>query len=531
MTPEQFDAEFAAKVRKHYATDKRLVHLGIPTHERVVVWVAPGKDDTDVQWSEARADGATAPSIHVSEAGPLRLEFAGLQPATRHLISLPRDENHLDAWTAPDPAKPAEARFLAFGCFSPFGHDEKGEVSQATVHALHLLRERSRYADFALASGDQVYVDEGGYKSRPPPRTMVVGRHAEVIRYEEGKAAECFDVLYRVFFSIPALDTAFAQMPTAMMWDDHDIRDGWGSQGDEQQPRWQAHYAAARSRFIGWQMLRNPNGAEVATRPELHFDFDWGSTTSVFVMDQRSARDFTAKRAISDAQLEAMKAWLARSAGTPGPRCFVLVSPLPLTIEPNIVFDAIEHGLEYRADDRRDTWASEQNRGQLDLLLTALVDHFDAHPEHRLLVISGDMHYHDVRELQTPARGVFGHEIVASGIAQPLFAPLGGDQTFLKKRLAAKRLTCFRGPGFAEVVVSPDGSVGVMLHIAALGGPIFAKPHVLVNATGSSWARTLGRMQTLALTHSKEWSDHVFLDPAKKKTAELDADDWSDPFP
>ncbi len=527
MTPQQLDAQFAAAVRKHYRTDRRLVHLGIPLHDRVVVWVAPGREDGAVRWSDTRAEGVDgAPSVQTSEAGTVRIELTGLRPHTRYVIRVPGAAAPLEAWTAPDPKQPAEARFLTFSCFSPFGHDVNGEVNEATVHALHLLRERARYADFAIASGDQVYVDEGGYKDPPPPRTLVTGKHAGKRMYTPGAAAACFDVLYRVFFSIPPLDEALARVPTAMMWDDHDIRDGWGSQGDEADAQWHEHFAAARSRAMGWQMLRNPQAPK---QPELCCRFEWGSTTTVFVMDQRSARNSNERRVVSQEQLDAIRAWLGSASGD-APKCFVLVSPLPLTIEPNAVFKIIEDHLAIREDDIRDTWSSRENREQLDALLTLLVEHFDAHRKHRLVVLSGDMHYHDVRELESKGRGVFGHEIVSSGLAQPMFAPAGGDHTFLGDRLAARRLTHHRGPGFAELVVGLDGDVGLMLHVAARGHGFTKEPSELRNRTSSSWARTLGRTQALRLERSDEWGDNAFLEPASRKTGLNAAPDWSDPF-
>ena len=42
-----------------------------------------------------------------------------------------------------------------------------------------------------------------------------------------------FRTVYRYNFSSPAVIAVFARLPSKMMGDDQEIRDGWGLQGDE----------------------------------------------------------------------------------------------------------------------------------------------------------------------------------------------------------------------------------------------------------------------------------------------------------
>jgi phosphodiesterase/alkaline phosphatase D-like protein len=88
---------------------------------------------------------------------------------------------------------------------------------------------------FACGVGDQVYV-EGDYHSygeyghhhpmsawtveeKPRPRVGL----ADLPRF--------LDTCYRGHWSFTTFERALQVCPSLMIWDDHDIRDGWGSQG------------------------------------------------------------------------------------------------------------------------------------------------------------------------------------------------------------------------------------------------------------------------------------------------------------
>jgi hypothetical protein len=107
--------------------------------------------------------------------------------------------------------------------------------------------------DLLCGSGDQVYVEPGHdvygawgdahpitawtVESRPRPR---VGLTAFVAFLDEA---------YRRSWSFETLDEVLKTTPSVMTWDDHEIRDGWGSQGDEH-VYLDTYYAAARDAFL-----------------------------------------------------------------------------------------------------------------------------------------------------------------------------------------------------------------------------------------------------------------------------------------
>jgi phosphodiesterase/alkaline phosphatase D-like protein len=480
-----------------------LVHPGFPSPDSVTLWYAreAGAQAPATVAASFAGDGDKLQRaiIHHSFRHVGRVRIEGLEPSTRYLVTLMLDgvaSAPIPLCTAPSERDAPPFSFLAYSCFSPFpksGHS----LNARTVHCLNLLAQRSEPASegsvpapaFALGMGDQVYVDDGVIPF-PPARAMLYGWRSQYPRYPKTRARDFFDILYDAYFRLEPFERSLRALPHAMMWDDHDIRDGWGSQLDEGDI-WRDHLNAAREAFLSYQVLRNPapvaypdfNTAVGATwekrvaelldidasptqRPELHFQFQWGAATHFLVLDLRSQRqaDPKAPRVITERQLAALDGWLSsRVEGQLRPRLYVLVTPIPLTHAADSSHGPASRAW-FRADDRRDSWWSQEARGQRDEILKRLRAHFLRNPADRLLVLSGDVHFAEVLTLslvEGGARRVFGHEVISSGLAQSAFygrgsrletqadfEPIAG----LHSQSAGSRLFA---PHFAEIFVGP----------------------------------------------------------------------------
>lgn len=149
---------------------------------------------------------------------------------------------------------------------------------------------------FLLMTGDQVYVDQGksawdDHLHSPPGRR----RQALADKYYE-------------HWSLEPLRTIMANIPTYMIWDDHEVRDGWGSwAGDSptlaaQYPRgatiaedYELYFNDARDVYWHFQAVHGPGfilGPEPGTnnRYALPYFFECGRLC-VLVLDGRGARD------------------------------------------------------------------------------------------------------------------------------------------------------------------------------------------------------------------------------------------------
>ena len=144
--------------------------------------------------------------------------------------------------------------------------DERGrEIDALRTLALRMRDEpRERWPDLLLLLGDQVYADEVSPGTAAFAETR---RHPEeppgrrVLDYEE------YTRLYKESWSEPAIRWLLSTVPTAMIFDDHDVHDDWNiSQAwvDEMRATdwWDEHVVAAMMSYWVYQHIGNVSPSE-----------------------------------------------------------------------------------------------------------------------------------------------------------------------------------------------------------------------------------------------------------------------------
>jgi hypothetical protein len=406
------------------------------------VWIKGSRD-----LAEARLEGGESielePPFYVAvveaDPGATIVEFRGASEPVRVTVDVP-DARALGA--------PKE-RFgiLSYGCFDPFtvidgvtvvdpgdGTDRAGEKRD---HVSRLLAARDLFrraalgelpdfpaADLILGAGDQVYL-EGAHDSYTDyhvrhPLTAWTVEAMPKPRLGLAAFTRFVDETYRMYWSFTTLDDVFRAVPGLMMWDDHEIRDGWGSHGDEH-VYVDTYYAVARAGFADHGFARGPRKWEArleAYDAPLHQSLSLHGLP-IFVLDQRSARDVRVPRVLGDEQWAAFSAWL--DALDPADSdLYVVVSPLPLLYRlTNLADLAAEFDGEVR-DDWLDAWSSDPNVAELDRVMTAMAAAWQRGMH--AIIFSGDMHLSallraDARRGSEEAPEVMAYELVTSGLA------------------------------------------------------------------------------------------------------------------
>ena len=123
-----------------------------------------------------------------------------------------------------------------------------------------------RWPDLMLLIGDQVYADEVG----PATRRFIEQRRdpSRPPGYEIADFAEyCF--LYREAWSEPSVRWLLSVVPTAMIFDDHDVHDDWNISASwrrdfQAKPWWQARIRGAYGSYWIYQHLGNLSPGELA---------------------------------------------------------------------------------------------------------------------------------------------------------------------------------------------------------------------------------------------------------------------------
>jgi hypothetical protein len=242
------------------------------------------------------------------------------------------------------------------------------------------------------------------------------------------------DSLYRAFYSFRALADVLRTVPQVSVWDDHDIRDGWGSQLDEYDENGEMdeclkpYYEVARAAYVNHSVASGPRAAETPALTKtgpLHQQFRFGNLPG-FAWDLRSARDASRRQVVDVAQMEAFFTWLEKDVADGD--IAIIVSSMPLFLRNNDVAEyAGRKFAGHMNDDLRDAWASEENKVQRHQILEALMK---ARVERNIkpVFVSGDYHKAALSELWyfeekprgswgwKPVRKVFGYEILATGL-------------------------------------------------------------------------------------------------------------------
>ncbi len=191
-------------------------------------------------------------------------------------------EVHLDGervW--PDPADgwpesrirtraATDAVRLAFGSCrvaGPLDDESSG------VDALHALAEQMRFArphtwpDELLLVGDQVYADEN---ISPETRAFIESRRdTSVGAGHEVADVEEYTHLYRESWSVPPVRWLLSTVPSAMVFDDHDVRDDWNTSAAWRQQMqatdwWQGRIEAGLMTYWLYQHLGNLSPEDLA---------------------------------------------------------------------------------------------------------------------------------------------------------------------------------------------------------------------------------------------------------------------------
>ena len=152
---------------------------------------------------------------------------------------------------------------------------DEGTDALAASAAMLSRGDRDHWPDVLLMIGDQVYADEPG----PATRRFIESHRAtkgepgapagEVADFEE------YCALYREAWSDPAVRWLFSVVPTAMIFDDHDIHDDWNTSGAWRRaytakPWWGGRIESAYQSYWVYQHLGNLSPAELAA------DETWG---------------------------------------------------------------------------------------------------------------------------------------------------------------------------------------------------------------------------------------------------------------
>lgn len=390
---------------------------------------------TDSRWRvSVLVVGDGAPPVLSVDAGvvssPVVLGTVDGSTAWRWELDLPRGgarsysvEGKTFPLAVPSVGEPLRQAYVSCNGFSskkladttkdPFGPWREIGVRHA-AKPFHLL----------LMGGDQIYADQvldlaqlGGWSDRTRKEKIrlpwTAARRAATERF--------YHKLYLARWAQPEMAAAFATIPTLMMWDDHDIFDGWGSYDADLQacPVYQGVFAAARDAFRIFQQQCAPGERVPGAMSSDDFGFCYEvDGIALWVPDLRSKR--------TQDQVATAGSWnagFARLDQVRGAKHLLVLSSIPV-VYPN--FKAVEAvlgwmpGEQELEDDLRDHWRTASHQGERLRLIHRLLA-FAKGNGTRVTILSGDVHVGAcgvIESTRSDSEAVI-NQLVSTGVVHP----------------------------------------------------------------------------------------------------------------
>ena len=312
-----------------------------------------------------------------------------------------------------------DLRIAYVSCNGKEGEDDAWRLGDRNALWARLAAENAE-APFSLMlqGGDQLYADDV-LTCHPAiaswARTPAAMRPSHPFAAEMADAAETY-LLHRYLGQLaqPGIAETLARVPSLMMWDDHDIFDGWGSHPEpvQQSPVGRGLFDIACRLFRVFQQGQHAD--EPVPDGGLGQDFQ-GPAFAVVAPDLRSTRSPT--RVMDEPAWQAFETMLERNRSAD--RVFVM-SSVP-ALGPRLSWVEALIGIVPKVrkyeDDLRDQWQSRSHRTEWRRFLSTL----DAEADdtgHPITLLSGEIHLATRGEMRLSS-GAIMHQLVASGISHP----------------------------------------------------------------------------------------------------------------
>lgn len=340
------------------------------------------------------------------------------------------DQHARDHWTFYVPGKYEKPQFAYTSCngFS------SADILTKTENPYALWEDmQHRYFDpeeepfsLLMMGGDQLYADEIWSAVPELQKWLVLNKKEKESRTFNIKMRDqverFYEDLYCKRWQNSAMSLMLASIPTVMMWDDHDIFDGWGSYPADMQQCdvYQGIYEIARHYFELFQ-IRSKRNQSLLDYQASHYAFALAFRGyHILALDNRAER--TLDQVMSASQWRVVNQYLEQNANDGD---LLVMSAVPVVYR-DFSFTEASFDLtpwdEELTDDLKDHWRSKEHEGERARLIMRLLENAEnrcAEQRRKTVILSGDVHLgclgviNDSRKHDRPLKI---HQVVSSGV-------------------------------------------------------------------------------------------------------------------
>jgi len=240
---------------------------------------------------------------------------------------------------------------------------------------------------FLIQAGDQVYCD---YKRFNAWKLSLKEDSQE-------KMLWYYRQVYIKSWNFLEVQEVMQTFPQYMIWDDHEITNGWGSDiKHSKDNKCKEIFEVARKAYIEFQHSHNPDPLR---KGKLYFSFNYGCAAFLF-MDLRGERDIGIYDSKNEntfplagkQQWDDIKEWLNRKDVKESKILFVVTSVPVCHLSRNFV------SLGFLKNDIRDQWSAPHNKKERRILLNLLYQ-WSGKEKKPVFILSGDVHVGTVAKI------------------------------------------------------------------------------------------------------------------------------------
>ncbi|MCH9705626.1 MAG: alkaline phosphatase family protein [Proteobacteria bacterium] len=324
--------------------------------------------------------------------------------------------------------------------FNVMGGRDQPEIKNMdvwkTAQSAFAKKRENAALEFLIAGGDQAYCDgcnslniwkylEKTIKNHKKNGTRLPNREEMISWYRN---------MYKGYWGFPTLKSIYGQYPTYMIWDDHEIRDGWGShklEGADKEinevlfEKWDEYIdektalilindmcEAAKQVYKEYQHSHNPLSDD-----DNIYDYTFTANASLFyVLDGRGQRNFDREKykILGEAQMKRFHKKV-NDLDPQKTKFLFVVSAVPVIHAKQMLANNAEGWLADKAnitDDLRDSWEhpihNDERRELLDILFAA------ANKGIMVCILSGDVHTTAMFKMERAGKKI--HQLTSSAI-------------------------------------------------------------------------------------------------------------------
>ena len=275
-----------------------------------------------------------------------------------------------------------------------------------------------------IMGGDQVYADEIWSKVNELEEWSRL-KMTEKLKRKATKPMirslnDFYEKLYLKKWSDIQMSLCLATIPTVMMWDDHDIFDGWGSYPSEllNCDVYQNIFEVAKKYFEIFQ-IRTVKNETLFNKDKSHFSFALKFRNyDILALDNRTQRSIY--QVMGNNQWKELNTYLDTNIASSN---LLILSAVPVVYRD---FSLTENLVDFTSwqeeltDDLKDHWRAKEHQGERMRLIMRLFMNIEKRrtslKNTRTVILSGDVHVGSLGVINNHKNQNKIHQIVSSGI-------------------------------------------------------------------------------------------------------------------